>query len=79
MLLHHFWKLDYSLQVALYEDSSPSAGIICGVGRVGGREVVIICNDATAKGGTYFPITVKKHLRAQEIAQKKQSPLYLFG
>ena len=62
----------------LYENSSPSAGIICGVGRVEGKEVVIVCNDATVKGGTYFPLTVKKHLRAQEIAQNNNLPcIYL--
>ena len=61
-----------------YENSSPSAGIICGVGRVEGKEVVIACNDATVKGGTYFPLTVKKHLRAQEIAQNNNLPcIYL--
>jgi acetyl-CoA carboxylase carboxyltransferase component len=52
----------------LYEGQAPSAGIVCGVGRVRGREVMVVANDATVKGGTYFPITVKKHLRAQEIA-----------
>ena len=62
----------------LYNNVSPSAGIICGVGRVEGQEVVIVCNDATVKGGTYFPITVKKHLRAQEIAQNNNLPcIYL--
>ena len=58
----------------LYNNVSPSAGIICGVGRVEGQEVVIVCNDATVKGGTYFPITVKKHLRAQEIAENNNLP-----
>jgi len=52
----------------LYDNGSPSAGIITGIGRVEGQEVMVVCNDATAKGGTYFPMTVKKHLRAQEIA-----------
>ncbi len=62
----------------LYEDSSPSAGIICGVGRVEGREVLVVCNDATVKGGTYFPLTVKKHIRAQEIALSNNLPcIYL--
>ena len=62
----------------LYNNVSPSAGIICGVGRVEGQEVVIVCNDATVKGGTYFPITVKKHLRAQEIAENNNLPcIYL--
>jgi 3-methylcrotonyl-CoA carboxylase beta subunit/propionyl-CoA carboxylase len=62
----------------LYEGQAPSAGIVCGVGRVRGREVMVVANDATVKGGTYFPITVKKHLRAQEIALENRLPcLYL--
>ena len=52
----------------------PGAGVICGVGRVSGREVVIVCNDPTVKGGAYFPMTVKKHLRAQEIALQNRLP-----
>ena len=52
----------------MYDDEAPGAGIVTGIGRVQGRECVIVANDATVKGGTYFPITVKKHLRAQEIA-----------
>lgn len=62
----------------LYKNASPSAGAIAGIGRVMGREVMVICNDATVKGGTYFPMTVKKHLRAQEIAQQNCLPcIYL--
>ena len=62
----------------LYEDEVPSGGIITGIGRVHGRECMFIANDATVKGGTYFPITVKKHLRAQEIAWENKLPcLYL--
>ncbi|MBA3054178.1 MAG: methylcrotonoyl-CoA carboxylase [Sphingomonadales bacterium] len=53
----------------LYGDQVPGAGLITGVGRVSGRQCMIVCNDATVKGGTYYPVTVKKHLRAQEIAQ----------
>jgi 3-methylcrotonyl-CoA carboxylase beta subunit len=53
-------------------DSAPSAGVICGIGRVEGVDCMIICNDATVKGGSYFPMTVKKHLRAQEIAQQNR-------
>ena len=53
----------------MYDNEAPSAGILTGIGRVSGQEVVIICSDATVKGGTYYPITVKKHLRAQEIAE----------
>ena len=52
----------------MYDNEAPSAGILTGIGRVSGQEVVIICNDATVKGGTYYPITVKKHLRAQELS-----------
>ncbi len=63
---------------AMYEDAIHGAGIITGVGRVAGRECVIVCNDSTIKGGTYYPMTVKKHLRAQEIARDNRLPcLYL--
>jgi 3-methylcrotonyl-CoA carboxylase beta subunit len=55
-------------------DAAPCAGMIAGIGRVGGVECVIVCNDATVKGGTYYPMTVKKHLRAQEIAQQNRLP-----
>jgi len=58
----------------VYENQASSAGIVAGVGRVSGLEVMIIANDATVKGGTYFPLTVKKHLRAQEIALENQLP-----
>lgn len=62
----------------VYDNASPGAGIITGLGRVAGVECVIICNDATVKGGTYYPLTVKKHLRAQEIAQQNHLPcIYL--
>jgi 3-methylcrotonyl-CoA carboxylase beta subunit len=62
----------------LYEDGAPAAGIVTGVGRVEGRECMIVANDATVKGGTYYPITVKKHLRAQAIAEENRLPcLYL--
>jgi 3-methylcrotonyl-CoA carboxylase beta subunit len=62
----------------LYGDEAPAAGVIAGVGRVSGRECVIIANDATVKGGTYYPLTVKKHLRAQEVAEANRLPcLYL--
>ena len=52
----------------------PGAGMIAGIGRVSGRQVMIVCNDATVKGGTYYPLTVKKHLRAQEIAEQNRLP-----
>ena len=58
----------------LYDNEAPSAGVITGVGRVSGREVMIVANDATVKGGTYFPITVKKHVRAQEVALQNRLP-----
>ncbi len=58
----------------LYDGEAPGAGIITGVGRVSGREVMVVCNDPTVKGGAYFPLTVKKHLRAQEIAQQNRLP-----
>ncbi len=57
-----------------YDDAVPSAGLITGIGRVSGQEVMIVCNDATVKGGTYYPLTVKKHLRAQEIAETNHLP-----
>lgn len=58
----------------LYDNQAPSAGIVTGIGPVHGREVMIVANDATVKGGTYFPMTVKKHLRAQEIARENNLP-----
>ena len=60
------------------KDAAPSAGVICGIGRVSGVDCMIVCNDATVKGGTYYPLTVKKHLRAQEIAEANRLPcIYL--
>ena len=62
----------------MYDDECPAAGIITGIGRVSGRECMIVANDATVKGGTYYPVTVKKHLRAQEIAAQNRLPcIYL--
>src|SRR3989440_3528323 len=62
----------------MYDDNIAAAGIVTGIGRVAGRECVIVCNDATVKGGTYYPITVKKHLRAQDIARDNGLPcIYL--
>lgn len=58
----------------MYEDQAPGAGIITGIGRIGGREVMVVANDSTVKGGVYFPLTVKKHLRAQEIARENRLP-----
>lgn len=62
----------------LYKGEIPGAGLICGIGHVSGRQCMIVCNDATVKGGTYYPMTVKKHLRAQEIAEANRLPcIYL--
>ena len=62
----------------MYGDDIHGAGLICGIGRVMGREVMVVCNDSTIKGGTYYPLTVKKHLRAQEIARANHLPcIYL--
>jgi 3-methylcrotonyl-CoA carboxylase beta subunit len=73
-----FLELSPLAATGMYQDAAPAAGIITGVGRVAGREVVIVANDATVKGGTYFPMTVKKHLRAQEVAGANRLPcLYL--
>ncbi len=69
-----FLELSQLAAHGMYNDEAPCAGIITGVGRVGGRECVVVCNDATVKGGTYFPLTVKKHLRAQEIARENRLP-----
>ena len=64
--------------LGLYGDDAPGAGLIAGIGRVSGVDCMIVCNDATVKGGTYFPMTVKKHLRAQEIAEANRLPcIYL--
>lgn len=62
----------------MYDGAAPCAGVIAGIGRVNGQEVMVVCNDATVKGGTYYPMTVKKHLRAQEIAEENNLPcIYL--
>ena len=62
----------------MYEGAAPCAGVIAGIGLVHGQQVMVVCNDATVKGGTYYPMTVKKHLRAQEIAAECHLPcLYL--
>jgi 3-methylcrotonyl-CoA carboxylase beta subunit len=69
-----FLELSPLAAAGLYDDEAPSAGIITGIGRVYGRECVVVANDATVKGGTYYPITVKKHLRAQEVALHNNLP-----
>ena len=73
-----FLELSQMAAYGMYDDEVPSAGMITGIGRVAGREVMIICNDATVKGGTYYPITCQKQARAQEIAQQNKLPcIYL--
>ena len=73
-----FLELSQFAAYGMYDDTIAAAGIITGLGRVAGRECVIICNDATVKGGTYYPMTVKKHLRAQDIARENNLPcIYL--
>jgi len=73
-----FLELSPLAAFGLYDNEAPGAGIVTGIGRVSGRDVVIVANDATVKGGTYFPLTVRKHLRAQEVAQQNHLPcLYL--
>jgi 3-methylcrotonyl-CoA carboxylase beta subunit len=73
-----FLELSPLAAYGMYEGDIHAAGIITGVGRVSGRECVIVCNDATIKGGTYYPVTVRKHLRAQEIARENRLPcIYL--
>ena len=68
--------LEFSQLAALdmYNNEAPCAGVITGIGRIAGQECVIVCNDATVKGGTYYPMTVKKHLRAQEVAEQNHLP-----
>lgn len=63
----------------VYSEPIPGAGIITGIGRIAGRECVIVVNDATVKGGSYHPLTVKKHLRAQEIARENNLPCVYVG
>src|SRR5271166_18569 len=73
-----FLELSTLAAFDLYENEAPGAGIVTGIGRISGREAVIVANDATVKGGTYYPLTVKKHLRAQEIAMQNHLPcIYL--
>jgi 3-methylcrotonyl-CoA carboxylase beta subunit len=73
-----FLELSALAANGMYDDAIHGAGIITGIGRIEGRECVVVCNDATIKGGTYYPLTVKKHLRAQEIARENRLPcIYL--
>jgi 3-methylcrotonyl-CoA carboxylase beta subunit len=73
-----FLELSQLAALGMYQDEAPGAGIITGIGRVSGQECLVVANDATVKGGTYFPMTVKKHVRAQEIAWQNRLPcIYL--
>ena len=73
-----FLEVGATAGYGLHDDAAPCGGVIAGVGRVRGRDVMVVCNDATVKGGTYYPVTVKKHLRAQEIAAECRLPcIYL--
>lgn len=69
-----FLEIGATAAHGLYEDAAPGAGMIAGIGQVHGQEVMVVCNDATVKGGTYYPMSVKKHLRAQEIAEENHLP-----
>ncbi|MDP9426324.1 MAG: methylcrotonoyl-CoA carboxylase [Actinomycetota bacterium] len=69
-----FLELSPLAAYGMYDGGVPSAGIVTGIGRVSGREVIVVANDATVKGGTYYPMTVKKHLRAQEVAEQNHLP-----
>ena len=73
-----FLEIGATAAHGLYDGAAPCAGVIAGIGQVHGHDVMVVCNDATVKGGTYYPMTVKKHLRAQEIAQECRLPcIYL--
>src|SRR5215213_4549562 len=73
-----FLELSPLAAMDMYDNEAPGSGVVTGVGRVSGVECVIVCNDATVKGGTYYPMTVKKHLRAQEVAMENRLPcIYL--
>jgi len=69
-----FLEIGATAAHGLYDNAAPGAGVIAGIGQVMGHEVMVVCNDATVKGGTYYPMTVKKHLRAQEIAAENNLP-----
>ncbi|APX25592.1 MAG: methylcrotonoyl-CoA carboxylase [Rhodobacteraceae bacterium] len=69
-----FLEIGATAAHGMYDGAAPAAGVIAGIGRVQGREVMVVCNDATVKGGTYYPMSVKKHLRAQEIAEENGLP-----
>jgi acetyl-CoA carboxylase carboxyltransferase component len=69
-----FLELSPLAAIDMYDDEAPAAGLITGIGRVSSRDVLIVANDATVKGGTYYPITVKKHVRAQQVALENRLP-----
>src|ERR671910_3256600 len=69
-----FLELSPLAAFRMYDDDAPAAGIITGIGRISGREAVVVANDATVKGGTYYPMTVKKHVRAQQVALENRLP-----
>ena len=73
-----FLEIGATAAHGMYDGAAPGAGLIAGVGRIHGQDCMVVCNDATVKGGTYYPMTVKKHLRAQEIAAECHLPcIYL--
>ena len=72
-----FLEIGATAAHGMYGGDAPAAGLIAGIGRVAGQEVMVVANDATVKGGTYYPMTVKKHLRAQEIAAENRAALRL--
>ena len=69
-----FLEIGATAAHGMYDDAAPGAGVIAGIGRIHGQDVMVVANDATVKGGTYYPMTVKKHLRAQEIAEQCHLP-----
>ena len=72
-----FLEIGLTAGYDMYDNACPGGGLITGIGKVHNKDVMIICNDSTVKGGTYYPITVKKHLRAQEIALENNLPCIL--
>ena len=69
-----FLEIGATAAHGMYDGAAPAAGLIAGIGRIHGRDIMVVCNDATVKGGTYYPMSVKKHLRAQEIAETNCLP-----
>ena len=73
------WNFPHWLRTGLYRGEAPGAGIVTGIGRVAGREVMVVANDATVKGGSYYPLTVKKHLRAQRSRRRTTCPASIWS